>query len=101
MKKQIKDLQTKTASEAHLLYEALVGLIDEGAEKVASANEVALNYVKSIGEAADSAHLFGLSAVCQQTCQNSRRQFPSPVNPFSTECSMAAAGSGGICEPTA
>jgi len=70
MKKQIKDLQTKTASEAHLLYEALVGLIDEGAEKVASANEVALNYVKSIGEAADSAHLFGLSAVCQQTCQN-------------------------------
>jgi chemotaxis protein histidine kinase CheA/ActR/RegA family two-component response regulator len=70
MKTQIKDLQAKTASEAHLLYEAVVGLVDEGAEKVASAIEVAQNYVKSIGEAADSAQLFGLSAVCQQTCQN-------------------------------
>jgi len=68
MKKQIRNLQTKIASSAHIWYEALVGLADEETDKVASTILTAC--VKGIGEAADSAHLIGLSTVCELFCQN-------------------------------
>ncbi|HIE01803.1 MAG TPA: response regulator [Thiotrichaceae bacterium] len=67
---ELKNLQTKITNEAYVLYEALVNLVSESAEKVTSAIETIESYFLDIEEAATEINLAGLATICQQLRQN-------------------------------
>ncbi len=67
---ELKNLQTQITNEAYVLYEALVNLVSESAEKVTSAIETIESYFLDIEEAATEINLAGLATICQQLRQN-------------------------------
>jgi len=67
---ELKNLQTQITNEAYVLYEALVNLVSESAEKVTSAIETIESYFLDIEEAATEINLASLATICQQLRQN-------------------------------
>jgi chemotaxis protein histidine kinase CheA len=67
---ELKNLHIQITNEAYILYEALVDLVSENAEKVTRAIETIENYLLNIEDVATKIDLVALPIICEQLREN-------------------------------